>query len=45
MAREWPCAPTVGMTPQRGTALRVALPRGVHPVLCEEVVDPYCVYK
>ena len=39
MARERPCAPIVGMTPQRGTARRLALVWGVHPVLCKEVVD------
>jgi pyruvate kinase len=39
MARERPCAPIVGMTPQQGTARRLALVWGVHPVLCKEVVD------
>ncbi|RKT13428.1 pyruvate kinase [Paraburkholderia sp. RAU2J] len=39
MARERPCAPIVGMTPQTGTARRLALVWGVHPVLCKEVVD------
>ncbi|AXF19005.1 pyruvate kinase [Paraburkholderia caledonica] len=39
MARERPCAPIVGMTPQNGTARRLALVWGVHPVLCKEVVD------
>lgn len=39
MARERPCAPIVGMTPQTGTARRLALVWGVHSVLCKEVVD------
>jgi pyruvate kinase len=39
MARERPYAPIVGMTPQKGTARRLALVWGVHPVLCKEVVD------
>jgi pyruvate kinase len=39
MARERPCAPIVGMTPQAGTARRLALVWGVHPVVCKEVVD------
>lgn len=39
MARERPCAPIVGMTPQQGTARRLALVWGVHPVLCKEIVD------
>jgi pyruvate kinase len=39
MARERPGAPIVGMTPQIGTARRLALVWGVHPVVCKEVVD------
>jgi pyruvate kinase len=39
MARERPCAPIVGMTPQTGTARRLALVWGVHPIVCKEVVD------
>ncbi|MDR5740566.1 MULTISPECIES: pyruvate kinase [unclassified Caballeronia] len=39
MARERPCAPIVGMTPQTGTARRLALAWGVHSVLCKELVD------
>ncbi|SAK81227.1 pyruvate kinase [Caballeronia calidae] len=39
MARERPCAPIVGMTPQIGIARRLALVWGVHPVVCKEVVD------
>jgi pyruvate kinase len=39
IARERPCAPIVGMTPQEGTARRLALVWGVHPVQCKEVVD------
>ncbi|KVC31751.1 pyruvate kinase [Burkholderia pseudomultivorans] len=39
MSRERPSAPIVGMTPQNGTARRLALVWGVHPVLCKEVVD------
>jgi pyruvate kinase len=39
MARERPGAPIVGMTPHIGTARRLALVWGVHPVVCKEVVD------
>ncbi|SAL09305.1 pyruvate kinase [Caballeronia peredens] len=39
MARERPCAPIVGMTPHIGTARRLALVWGVHPVVCREVAD------
>ncbi|BAN27939.1 pyruvate kinase [Caballeronia insecticola] len=39
MARERPGAPIVGMTPQIGTARRLALVWGVHPVVCREVAD------
>jgi len=39
MARERPSAPIVGMTPRQATARRLALAWGVHPVLCDEVID------
>ena len=39
MARERPGAPIIGMTPRRATARRLALVWGVHPVLCDEVID------
>ncbi|WP_233855965.1 pyruvate kinase [Paraburkholderia sp. HD33-4] len=39
MARERPGAPIIGMTPHIGTARRLALVWGVHPVVCKEVVD------
>ena len=39
MARERPCAPIIGMTPRQATARRLALAWGVHPVLCDEVID------
>ncbi|GGY16044.1 pyruvate kinase [Massilia dura] len=39
MARERPRAPIIGMTPHAGTARRLALAWGVHPVQCPEVAD------
>ena len=39
MARERPQVPILGMTPRVGTARRLALVWGVHPVLCHEVMD------
>jgi pyruvate kinase len=39
ISRERPRAPIVGMTPLRGTARRLALVWGVHPVLCHDVMD------
>jgi len=39
MARERPRAPIIGMTPKRETARRLALVWGVHPVVCEDVMN------
>ena len=39
MARERPRAPIIGMTPHAGTARKLALAWGVHPVQCPEVAD------
>ena len=39
MARERPQVPILGMTPRLCTARRLALVWGVHPVLCQEVMD------
>lgn len=39
MARERPATPIIGMTPDCDVARRLALVWGVHPVICEELLD------
>ncbi|SEL08125.1 pyruvate kinase [Pseudoxanthomonas sp. GM95] len=39
MARERPATPIIGMTPDNAVARRLSLVWGVHPVICEELLD------